>query len=286
MAATGRTDDPKRVPGTLALRCGVAAFSDMNLLDDIERLAAWGADYDEPSLSMTAALSDAAFAAARTKAAAAPIPVEAANCFVPAAVKLTGPRADPAAIRAYVEKALGRAEALGVRVVVFGSAGARQVPDGWPMDKAWAQLVDFLRVCDAVIAARRYGMVIAIEPLRRPESNIVNTAAEGLKLAREVDRPAVRLLVDFYHLAWEHESPDILLEARDAVVHTHIALPNDRRSVPMRAEDDPRLDAFFANLRAIGYRGRISLEGGLTDPEREIKAGLAFVRGMAEKYKG
>ncbi len=277
---------PDRVPGTLALRVGVAAFADLNPLGDIERLAAWGADYAEPALSKTAALSDAEFEAAKTKAEAAPIRCEAANWFVPGDVKLTGPTADGAKTRAYLEKALARAEALGVRVIVFGSSGARNVPEGWPRESAWAQLVDFLRLCDDVIDENGYGMVIAIEPLRKPESNIVNTAAEGLKLAKEADRPSIRLLVDFYHLAWENESPDILLEARDYVAHTHIALPNDKRSIPKDAADDPRLDAFFANLQAIGYRGRMSLEGNLADPAEDVRAGLKLLREMAARRKG
>jgi D-psicose/D-tagatose/L-ribulose 3-epimerase len=275
---------PARIPGTLELRCGVAAFAETNPLADIDTLAAWGADYAEIALSKAAALSDEDFAAAKRKVDASRIRVEAANWFVPGDVKLTGPAADPAKTRAYLEKALARAEALGVKVVVFGSPGARSVPDGFPMSQAWAQLRAFLGQCADVIEGHGYGMIIAIEPLRRQESNIVNTAAEGLKLAREVGRPQVRLHVDFYHLAVENENPDILLEAKDYVVHLHIAEPKERLLV-RDASQDPRLGAFFANLKAIGYRGRISVEGNVKDAEADIRAGLKFLRAMAETYR-
>jgi sugar phosphate isomerase/epimerase len=280
----GPSAAPPRVPGTLELRCGVAAFADVNPLADIDRLAAWGADYAEIALSKAAALSDEDFAAAKRKVDASRIRVEAANWFVPGDVKLTGPAVDPAKTRAYLEKALARAESLGVKVVVFGSPGARSVPDGFPMAQAWGQLKAFLGQCADVIEARGYGMVIAIEPLRRQESNIVNTAAEGLRLAREVNRAPVRLHVDFYHLAVENEDPAILLEAKDWIVHLHIAEPKERLLV-RDASQDPRLAAFFANLKAIGYRGRISVEGNVKNPEEDIRAGLTFLRAMAEKYR-
>jgi sugar phosphate isomerase/epimerase len=280
--AGGRPPDSR---GALRLRVGVAAFAETNPLQDADKLAAWGADYAEPALSKTAALDEAAFAAAKAKVASTPIRVEAMNWFVPGDVKLTGPAADRARIRAYLEKALGRAEALGAKVIVFGSPGARSVPDGFPRERAWDQLKDFLRQCADVIERNRYGMVIAIEPLRKAESNIINTAAEGLKLAREVDHPKIRLLVDFYHLGVENESPDILLAARGYLAHLHMGLPNAERSLPRRASDDPRLHAFFANLKAIGYDGRISLEGNVRDAEGDIRAGLKFLRTMGDLYR-
>jgi D-psicose/D-tagatose/L-ribulose 3-epimerase len=283
--AAGCATPPPAAPEGLRLRCGVAAFAATNPLQDAGLLAAWGADYAEPALSKTAALSEEEFAAAKKKVEATSIRVEAMNWFVPGDVKLTGPAADRAKIRAYLEKALARAEALGAKVIVFGSPAARSVPDGYPRDKAWDQLKDFLRQCADVIERNRYGMVIAIEPLRKAESNIVNTAAEGLKLAREVGHPKIRLLIDFYHLGIENEDPAVVLEARGYLAHLHIALPNEGRTWPRAESDDPRLGRFFANLKAIGYDGRISLEGNVKDSEADIRAGLKCLREMAEKYR-
>jgi hypothetical protein len=44
---------------------------------------------------------------------------------------------------AYVAKAFDRVARLGVRIVVFGSGGARRVPEGYPRDDAVRQMVDF-----------------------------------------------------------------------------------------------------------------------------------------------
>src|SRR3954465_11413890 len=91
----------------LQLRYGVAAFGTVNPLQSVDTLAALGFDYVEPALAQTLALAPEALAAARTKLAASGIRVETMNWFLPGTdIKLTGPQTDPAAIRAYVEKAL------------------------------------------------------------------------------------------------------------------------------------------------------------------------------------
>src|SRR5947208_15197022 len=87
---------------------------------------------------------------------------------------LTGPTVDREQVRAYLEKSLALAESFGAKVIVFGSPAARTVPDGFPREQAWAQLVDFLRLAGQVIETRGYGMVIGIEALRTPETTIVN----------------------------------------------------------------------------------------------------------------
>lgn len=269
----------------LELRFGVAKFSDYNPLADIDRLAAWGFDYAEPALSQTMTLSEEDFAAALRKAASTRIHVEAMNWFVPPEVKLTGPAVDRGKVEDYVVRSLSRAEALGAKIVVFGSGGARSVPDGFPREKAWTQLQDFLRTCGEEIRRKKYGMVIGIEPLRKAESNIVNTAAEALRLARDTAHPKVRIIVDFYHLAVENEDPGIILEAGDQIVHLHIANPGQGRVFPKDETEEPRYADFFVNLRKIGYKGRISLEANTTDFEADARAGLMFLKKMYAKYR-
>ena len=66
------------------------------------------------------------------------------------------------------------------------------------------------------------------------ESNLVNTAAEGLRLAREVNHPNIQLLVDYYHLALEKENPEIILEAGPAVRHLHFAKVTGRAEARRR----------------------------------------------------
>jgi D-psicose/D-tagatose/L-ribulose 3-epimerase len=268
----------------LRLRYGVAAFGAVNPLQSIETLAALGVDYVEPALAQTVALAPDALAAARARLSASHMRVETMNWFLPGTdIKLTGPQVNPAEIRAYVEKALALAESFGAKVIVFGSPGARTVPDGFPHDQAWSQLKDFLKTCGDVIQSHGYGMVIGIEALRKPETNIVNSVAEALRLAREVNHPKIRIIVDFYHLTFENEDPAVILDAGDMIVHLQIADPRER-TFPIDDANEPRYAAFFTNLRKIGYQGRISVEANSKDVEKDGRASLAFLKRMAAKY--
>ena len=243
---------PHGAAPALQLRYGVAAFGAVNPLESIELLASVGFDYAEPALSHTVALPADKLASARERVSASGIKIETMNWFMPGTeIKLTGPDADATKIRAYVEKALTLAESFGAKVIVFGSPGARSVPDGFPREKGWEQLKEFLRICGDVIQSRGFGMVIGIEHLRKPETNIINTVGEALKLAREVNHPKIRIIVDFYHLAFEHENPDVILEARDMIVHLQVADPRER-NFPTSDAGEPRYAAFFKNLQTIG----------------------------------
>jgi D-psicose/D-tagatose/L-ribulose 3-epimerase len=268
----------------LRLRYGVAAFGDVDPLKSIDTLRVLGFDYAEPALSKTLALDPGALASVRARLASTGMRVETMNWFLPGTdIKLTGPDVDSAKVRAYVEKSLALAESFGAKVIVFGSPGARTVPDGFPREKAWAQLKDFLKTCADVIESKRYGMVIGIEALRKPETNIVNSIAESSKLAREVNHPKIRIIVDFYHLAFENEDPAVILQARDLIVHLQIADPRER-TFPTTEAGEARYGEFFSNLHKIGYQGRISIEANSKDVENDGRASLAFLKQMADKY--
>src|SRR5207247_3267843 len=138
---------------------------------------------------------------------------------------------------------------LGVEVLVFGSGGARRVPDGFAREEAFKQLVDFGR--RAAREARSHGITIAIEPLRKQETNIINSAAEGLELVNAVSDPNFQLMVDFYHLASEQENPDVIVRARDHIRHLHMANPQGR-VFPLRWEEYD-YGPVFATRRELGY---------------------------------
>ena len=159
-------------------------------------------------------------------------------------------------------------------MVVLGSGGARRVPDGFPREEAFSQLVDFCRRIAPL--ARDNGITIAVEPLRRQETNIINTAREGLELVKAVDRPEIKLLVDYYHLAEENESADVLLEAGRQVVHAHIANPKGRVYPLSPGESD--YAGFFENLCRIRYSGRLSIEASTTDFAAQAPQSLAMLR--------
>jgi sugar phosphate isomerase/epimerase len=243
-------------------------------LSNLEAAKAAGFDYVELSATEIANLSDSDFEAAAAKIKSIGIATPAANLFVPAAIRLTGPETNPDQQNAHVKKALTRLARLGVQVVVFGSGGARRVPDGFSKDEAFKQLVDFGR--RAAEEGRANGITITIEPLRKQETNIINTAGEGLTLVEAIAHPNFQLMIDFYHLASEQEDPAVVLRAKDRLRHLHVANPKDRVFPAQWEEYD--YAPFFANLKKIGYDKRISVEGRTTDLAAQGPPAIALLR--------
>jgi D-psicose/D-tagatose/L-ribulose 3-epimerase len=243
-------------------------------LRNLEAAKAAGFDYVELSATEIATLSDADFDAAAAKIKQLGIATPAANLFLPATLKVTGPQTDPEAQMAHVRKAFTRLSKLGTEIVVFGSGGARRVPDGFSKEDAFKQLVDFGR--RAAKEARANGITITIEPLRKQETNIINSAGEGLELVNAIADPNFQLMIDFYHLASEQEDPAIVLRAKDHIRHLHMANPTGR-VFPQKWEEFDYAP-FFANLRAIGYDKRISVEGSTTDLAAQGPAAVALLR--------
>ena len=240
-----------------------------------ETIAAIGFDYLELPLSDVAMLGDDAFEALRRAIDASGVRCEACNNFFPSTMRLTGPDVDENRVMAYVEHALACAGQMGAKVVVFGSGTAKSAPEGFPVEAAWHQLVALTRRFGSV--AEKNGVTIVIEPLRRAESNLVNTFAEGCRMAEAIGSEHVKVLVDYYHLMEENEPIDHVAQRGASYLrHAHFARQAGR-AFPAAA-DEEAYAAFAAALTACGYGGRVSLEAKSEDCIGEAPRALSVMR--------
>ncbi|MFW5864266.1 MAG: sugar phosphate isomerase/epimerase family protein [bacterium] len=206
-----------------------------------------------------------------------PIPVSAANCFLPGHVRVTGPDYDPFQAKHYVERAFARANRAGVRTIVFGSGKSRTMPEGYDRSRAWAQLVDFGKICGPLAEAR--GITVVVEPLLRRACNMINTVSEGALLVRDVDQPNVRLLVDAFHFLGNDDSLDALVEVGPLLAHAHIATWPER--LPP-GQEDCDFAPFFRALKEGGYDGPISIEAKWPNMIDEAAEVLSHLRRVQE----
>jgi len=214
-----------------------------------------GFDYLECTVvSLLPEANEAMFAPVLEKYRAAPLPVRACNVFLPGDVKVVGPDVDWLRVQSYVRTALRRVRLIGADVVVFGSGGARRVPDGFAAAAAETQLTDFLRFVADV--ATTHGITVVIEPLNRKESNILNSVDEGVTLARRVNQPSISVLADFYHMDEEQEPLQHLVEYKDWLKHIHVA-DTGRRAPGTGHYPYPE---FVDLLRQANYDGLVSIE--------------------------
>ena len=205
-----------------------------------------------------------AFQAERARIQGAPIPALAANCFVPGSLKITGPDVDMPKLEQYVETALGRAQRAGIETVVFGSGGARRIPEGYDRGEAWQQLVAFGKMVGPI--AEAHDVTIVVEPLNLRECNVLTTVGESGRYVQEVDHPSFLLLVDAYHWLRDKDSFDDIVRYGPLLRHVHIATEASRLPPGFEACD---FGAFFRALRLAGYDGPVSIEARWEDIEAQ-----------------
>jgi D-psicose/D-tagatose/L-ribulose 3-epimerase len=185
---------------------------------------------------------------------------------MPGSIKVVGDNVDYAAISDYLETASEKAENLGLKFVVFGSSGSRNIPDGFSRDRAFEQLVKFMKEYVTPVF-KKHGLTCAIENLSFGESNVLNLIDESYSLAKAVSSEQVKLLVDFYHFGYNHDSFDSIRKAKDLIAHIHVAsVLNDRCFPLLNDSDEAAYKAELDLLREIGYdkrEGRVTFEASL-----------------------
>ncbi len=205
--------------------------------------------------TLMSAPDEAGFRRVAHEIAALGLPVEACNVFIPATLPITGPQVAREPLWAYAATALQRMGEIGVRVCVFGSGGARSIPDNFDRAEAGDQLAAFLAHVEEQSA--RNNVRVVIEPLNRKESNIFNSVAESDEFARGRGLPGIGVLADLYHLSVEDEGFAGMRAAGDRLWHAHVA--DADRSAP--GEGTPTDYAgFFQTLQSMDYPGAISVE--------------------------
>ena len=242
-------------------------------IDRAAEVHAAGFDYLEAAVvSLLPDEDDAAFAPVLEQYRASPIPVQAFNLFLPRDLKIVGPEIDEARMKRYVRRALKRLQTIGATIAVLGSGGSRNIPEGFPRAEAVGQIVTFLN--HLADAADKTDVVIAIEPLNRRESNVINSVTEGVEIARQVNRASIRVLADFYHMDEDDEPLNHIVECKDWLAHVHVA--DTGRGAPGTGEYP--YPVFVDNLRQAGYDGMVSIECRWDDFSAEAGPAVQFLR--------
>ncbi len=165
---------------------------------------------------------------------------------------------------------------------------------GRPTEAHWGYSADCLREVADHAAGR--GVTIALEPVNRYETFLVNTCAQALRLREMIGRDNVRIHLDTYHMNIEEKSfYDATKLAGEHLGHYHLC-ENDR-GIPGTGLVD--FDGIFKALAEINYTGYAAMEsfvdctGNMTtwvwrqlakDGDTLVREGLAFVRRMQEKH--
>lgn len=179
----------------------------------------------------------------------------AVNIFIPGELKLVGPLVDEAAILAYAEGVFKRCQLAQVRLVVWGSGGARRVPEGFDPVEAKKQFIAIAR--KVAVVAQQYQITLALENLNHTETNFIITLAEALEVVQQVNHPNFKLCADIYHMLKENEPAAVIEKTKNYLVHCDLA-ERENRTPPGVQGDDFR--EYLRALKKVKYHGKIMLE--------------------------
>jgi sugar phosphate isomerase/epimerase len=240
-----------------------------------ETIKAAGADFVEGHIQnhLVPTKPDRDWDQQRRAIEACPLPMPAANCFLPGSIPSTGPDLDIKTICDYADVAFRRAAQVEMNILVYGSGGSRKVPDDFPVDEARDQFIEINRHLGPIAAT--HGITLVIEPLTRGECNFVCTLDDGAEIVQRVDHPNVRLLADLFHMLNNDESADAIERYGDILVHAHLA-EKSTRFAPGTGGDDFR--PFFKAFRSVGYDARLAIEAKWQDKSSEMAPAVEAVR--------
>ena len=179
----------------------------------------------------------------------------------------------------YIDAALSFCEKIGAKVLcgpMYSAVGKRRQVSAEQKKVEWDRAVSGLSKA-ARLAGER-GVTLAIEPLNRFETDLVNTAEQAVRLINDIGHPAAGVHLDTFHMNIEEKDFRAAVQtAGKKLAHVH-ACENDRGAPGSGVVN---WNSFFAGLKDVGYKGDLVIES-FTPECKAIAAAAAIWRPLAK----
>ena len=180
--------------------------------------------------------------------------------------------------RRYILRLIDAASILGSETVcgpMYSSVGKDHPEDPEERQREWQRAVDGVR--ELAVAAQEKGIKLALEPLNRFETDMINIVDQGLRFIEETAMENVGLHLDSFHMHLEEkDSAAAIRKAGKKLFHFH-ACENDR-GVPGAGQ--VHWTEIAGALRDIGYQGPVVIES-FTNQVKEIARAVCIWREIA-----
>jgi D-psicose/D-tagatose/L-ribulose 3-epimerase len=178
----------------------------------------------------------------------------------------------------YIQACFDITSALGAKFLagpMYSAVGKARLISPEQRKKEWDRAVTNLhKVCEMAAAQE---LEIALEPLNRFESDLINTAEELMRLIDDINHPAAKVVLDGFHM--NIEEPDIESAFRlvgDKLIHVQVS--ENYRGTPGTGQT--RWDAYKRGLEAINYQGVVSIES-FTPDVKELAGAVCIWKPLA-----
>lgn len=183
-------------------------------------------------------------------------------CFPPSR-DLRGNKAQQRATVVYMQRLVDIAGVLGTNIVMgplYSATGRADSVSAADYKRQWQTVRGHLKTICAYAEAN--GKIICLEPLNRFETDFLNTVEQGMQMIREVKSPALKLLLDTFHMNIEEKNPaEAIRRAGKHVGHIHASASD--RGTP--GNDNVDWPGVAKALRDIKYDGAVVIESFTQD---------------------
>jgi D-psicose/D-tagatose/L-ribulose 3-epimerase len=151
---------------------------------------------------------------------------------------------------------------------------ARMVPPDQRKVEWDRAVANIHKVCQ--LAGER-GLEIALEPLNRFESDLINTADDIMRLIRDVNHPAAKVLLDGFHMAIEERDLEkAILSVGEKLIHVQVS--ENYRGTPGTGQT--AWESLKRGLLKANYKGVVSIES-FTPEIKELAGAVCIWRNLA-----
>jgi D-psicose/D-tagatose/L-ribulose 3-epimerase len=144
----------------------------------------------------------------------------------------------------------------------------------------WERAVTNLhKVCKL---AQERKLELALEPLNRFESDMINTADDVLRLIKDINHPAAKVLLDGFHMAIEERNIEqAITSVGDKLIHVQVS--ENYRGTPGTGQTP--WEDFKKGLTNVHYKGAVSIES-FTPEIKELAGAVCIWKTLAPTQDG
>ncbi len=163
---------------------------------------------------------------------------------------------------------------------MYSAAGKARMISPDQREKEWDRAVANLhKVCKL---AQERGLDIALEPLNRFESDMINTAEDVLRLVNDVNHLAAKVMLDAFHMTIEERNIELAITSVGGRL-IHLQVAENHRGTPGTGQI--AWDSFRQGLTNVNYDGVISIESVTPDAE-ELAGAVRMWKNLAPSQDG
>ena len=165
--------------------------------------------------------------------------------------------------KAYIKAIIDQAKQLGgAKVIgpVYSAVGRADAVEPKEYAKQWKTVVKHLK--DIARHAQKQGVIIALEPLNRFETDFINTADQALRMVNDVGSPNLMVHLDTFHMNIEEKNQAAAIKKVGKLL-AHVHACGSDRGTP--GGDHIAWPEIVKALKAVKYDGDVVIESFTTD---------------------